>query len=256
MADRKHRIVIDQRRPWLKTALIVVATAVLALAGWALYSYTRATTVSDFERARSERDQLRDDNRDLARRLRAARDDNGKLRDQLAYIKRSEQIDGDACKLVKQSMAGMQQENSSLREQLAFYRGIVSPKQSSEGLRVYDLKMTRHRGDKNENEYDFELLLIQPMHHDQSVSGNPDIALNGLQDGKRRRLPLASVIFTGDKNLVFSFKYFQELDGSFRLPAGFRPIRVTVTLTPKDNQPKVEQSYDWSKIEQATGTVK
>jgi len=206
--------------------------ALLALAGWWLYSYTRANTVSGSQRARSERDQLRDGNRSLSQRLRAALAENQQFK-----------------ALVKESLGGMQQENSSLREQLAFYRGIVSPKQSSEGLRVYDLKVTRSA--HGAQQYDFELLLIQPMHHDHLVDGKAKIVISGLLDGVRHSYPLSGMILAEHKNLLFSFKYFQELDGSFRLPAGFRPIRVAVTLIPSSDKPKVEQSYDWSRIERA-----
>lgn len=251
---RKHRIIVAPHRPWLRWLLIALGTALLALGGWGLYTYTRATTISDFQRARSERDRLRNNNGSLADRLRAARADNQQLRDELAYIKRSGQIDGDACALVKKSLSGMQQENSNLREQLAFYRGIVSPKQSSEGLRVYDLKMTRKA--KATDAYDFELLLIQPIHHDHPVSGTAELVINGLQDGKRRSYPLSDLIAAGHKNLLFSFKYFQEIDGSFQLPSGFRPIRVAVTLTPGGDMAKVEESYDWAKIEQLAGADK
>lgn len=251
MADRKPRPAAFTQRPWLRWSLIVSGIALLALAGWGLYSNTRANTVSGSQRARSERDQLRDGNRSLSQRLRAALAENQQFKAQLAYIKQSGQIDNDACTLVKESLGGMQQENSSLREQLAFYRGIVSPKQSSEGLRVYDLKVTRSAHEAQQ--YDFELLLIQPRHHDHLVDGKAKIVISGLLNGVRHSYPLSGMIVAGHKNLLFSFKYFQELDGSFRLPAGFRPIRVTVTLIPDSDKPKVEQSYDWSRIERAAG---
>lgn len=254
MSERKHRIVIAQHRPWLRTTLVVVATALLALGAWALYSYTRASTASEYAHAETERDRLLDENRRLARQLRSSREDNRNLSDQLAYIKRSGEIDGDACTLVKKSLAGMQQENSNLREQLAFYRGIAAPAQSSEGLRVYDLKITP--ADGKASAYDFELLLIQPMHHDQLVKGRADIAFVGLSDGQLQQVPFAKVALSSDKNLVFSFKYFQELDGRFRLPAGFRPVRVSVTLTPEGGGAKVEETYDWAKIEHITGVAK
>lgn len=254
MADRKHRIVVSSQRPWLSWGSIVIGTALLVLAGWGLYSYTRATAMSDFQRARSERNQLREDNHSLSERLRATLAKNQQVTDQLAYIKRSGQIDSDACTLVKNSLGDLQKQNSGLREQLAFYRGIASPKQSSEGLRVYDLKMIRSA--HGARQYDFALLLIQPMHHDHSVSGKAEVDINGLLNGRRQSYPLSGMTVTGDKNLLFSFKYFQEVDGSFRLPAGFQPIRVVVSLMPGDGMPEVEESYDWVKIEQSAGVNK
>lgn len=254
MVDRKHKIVVSSQRPWLSWGSIVIGLALLVLAGWGLYSHTRATAQSDFQRVRSERNQLRDNNHSLSERLRAALAENQQVTIQLAYIKRSSQIDGDACALVKDSLAGLQRQNSGLREQLAFYRGIASPKQSSEGLRVYDLKMIRSA--LGARQYDYALLLIQPMHHDHPVSGKAEVDINGLLDGKRQSYPLSGMVVTGDKNLLFSFKYFQEIDGSFRLPAGFQPVRVVVSLVPGDGMSKVEESYDWVKVEQSAGVNK
>ena len=50
----KHRIVIQQHRPWQSPMLVAGGACLLAVAGWGLYSYTRASTVSDFERAQLE----------------------------------------------------------------------------------------------------------------------------------------------------------------------------------------------------------
>ena len=58
MAD--HRIFIRQHRPWQRTWVTVLAVAALLLAGFALYRYTRQSTVADFEKATTERPRARD----------------------------------------------------------------------------------------------------------------------------------------------------------------------------------------------------
>ena len=62
------KVVIKAYRPRLRMALTAAAVAALAIAAWGLYSYTRATTVVDFERAQSERDRLLEERRDLTTR--------------------------------------------------------------------------------------------------------------------------------------------------------------------------------------------
>ena len=48
---------------------------------------------------------------------------------------------------------------------MAFYRGIVSPEQSSAGVRVYELQL---RPGSEADLYQYDLVLIQAMRHDNS----------------------------------------------------------------------------------------
>src|SRR3546814_4146279 len=84
----QHKIVIHRHRPWLKPVLIAGVTGALALGAWALYSFTRATTVSDFQRTQTEVERLRADRRQLSHDLRTAREIE-QLKGQVVYSKRS-----------------------------------------------------------------------------------------------------------------------------------------------------------------------
>lgn len=240
----QHSIIIRRHRPRLRLALIAVVTAVLALSGWGLYSYTRHNAVADFEKATSERDRLLDERRSLTQQLRVAKADIGKLRDELAYAEQSKSIDGDACRSVRDTLAKLESESASLREQLAFYRGIVSPKEARAGVRVQDLKLRRVG-----NGWRYELVLIQAIREESRIAGAVELSIEGVQGAKPTQLALSDLITSGEKNLVFSFKYFEEFSGEFRLPAGFKPTRVVVTLKPANDRPSVVDQYNWSAIE-------
>lgn len=241
----KHTITIQRHRPWLRPALIVGGAAVLALASWGLYSYTRAHTVSDFERTQVEVEQLREERRQLARELRATRGQVGDLKDQVVYEKRSSEIDVQACDTVRESLTNLQAEVSNLREQLAFYRGIVSPDLSRAGVRVYDLKLKRS---KTSESYLYDLVLIQSVRHDRRMSGRIELAIEGVSDGQPHTLNWSNVSPGSSKNLLFSFKYFEEFSGELRLPAGFKPLRVTARLLMDGGMPTIEDQFDWNKI--------
>jgi len=240
----QHAIVIRRHRPLLQLALIVAITAALALSAWALYRYTRQSAVADFEKATTERDRLLEERRSLTQQLRAAKSDIGKLRDELAYAEQSKSIDGDACRSVRDSLAKLESESASLREQLAFYRGIVSPKEARAGVRVQDLKLRRAG-----TGWRYELVLIQAIREESRIAGAVELTIEGLQGAKPTQLALADLVTAGTKNLVFSFKYFEEFSGEFRLPAGFKPTRVVVTLKPANDRPTVVDQYNWSAIE-------
>lgn len=240
----RHTIIIRRHRPRLRLLLTAAIAMALALSGWGLYRYTKKSAVADFEKATSERDRLLDERRSLTQQLRAAKKELGDLREALAYAEQSKAIDGDACKTVKDSLSKLEAESASLREQLAFYRGIVSPKEARAGVRVQDLKMR-----KTATGWKYELVLIQSVREESRIAGNVELSIEGLQGAKTTQIPLADLITSGDKNLVFSFKYFEEFSGEFRLPAGFKPTRVLVTLKPANDRPSVVDQYDWGAIE-------
>ncbi len=245
--NRNHKIVITTHQPRRRWAIVAGSVAALLLGAFGLYSYTRATTVSDFERTQSDRDRLQEERRNLTRDLRAARTENGTLRDQVAYLGRSQEIDGAACGTVKQSLTQLQAEASDLREQLAFYRGIVSPKESQAGVRVYDFKVTKLKNAANLYRYD--LVLIQSVRNEKRVGGVIDVIVEGLKAGQKQSLRLGELAADNNKNLLFSFKYFEEFSGQLRLPEGFRPLRASVALQPDgDSAPKIEDEYEWAKI--------
>jgi hypothetical protein len=242
----RHKIVITRHRPWLRTGLIAAAAFAIALGGWGLYRYTRATTVSDFESAQLEVEHLRDERRTLTHDLRSARAEADQLRDQVVYAQRSQDIDSQACTTVRESLSHLQAEVSDLREQLAFYRGIVSPEQSKAGVRVYDFKVLRGA---SANVYKYDLVLIQSVRHDQRVGGQISMAVHGMQAGEKKSLGIDEIAVGGAQNLVFSFKYFEEFSGEFKLPPGFAPDSVTVALEPSvEGAPRVEDGFEWGKV--------
>lgn len=242
------RVVIRAYRPRLRWALIAAGSAALAVSAWGLYSYTRATTVEDFARAQTERDQLLAERRDLTGKLRDSHAQVESLKDQVVYLQRSQEIDQQACAAVKSSLTGLQEEVSDLQEQVAFYRGIVSPDASRAGVRVYEFKVAPTAAT---GVFRFGLVLIQSVRHDKRVAGRIEVALQGMNNGRPETHRLSELTINGEKNLVFSLKYFEEFGGEFRLPDGFHPSRALVDVIPDGGAPKIEEQYEWSKIQGA-----
>jgi hypothetical protein len=243
----QHKIVIRRHRPWLKPALIAAITGALALGAWALYSFTRATTVSDFARTQTEVERLRADRRQLSHDLRAARNQIEQLKAQVAYTKRSTQIDSQACDTVQKSLTDLQAETSELREQVAFYRGIAAPDQARAGVRVQEIHLTKVAGAKNS--YRFFLTLIQSVRQEKRVGGRIEIAIAGRSGNTVRKLALSDIAPEAARNLLFSLKYFEEFSGQFQLPEGFVPQRVVVSLIPSsDGAPQTEEGFEWQRI--------
>ncbi|HEX4871191.1 MAG TPA: DUF6776 family protein [Nevskiaceae bacterium] len=243
----QHRIVIQRHRPGLRAALIGGGAFLLLVSGFALYHYTRSTTVSDFERTKSELETLREERRSLSRELRQARAEIDELRDQVAFAERSSEIDTQACATVQASLAAIESEAADLREQVAFYRGIVSPEQARAGVRVLELRVSPG---EQPGWLRYDLVLIQSVRHDRRIAGSVDLRFEGTRAGKPETLRLSELQAADQPAARFDFKYFQEFGGEFRLPAGFAPGRVRVTLSPSgQGAPEVEDEFEWARIQ-------
>jgi septal ring factor EnvC (AmiA/AmiB activator) len=241
----QHKIIIARHRPGVRAALIGAVACVLAVGAFALYQWTRAKTVSDFERTQTELEQLRLERRELVRDLRAARSEIDDLKGQLVYERRSTEIDQQSCDSVRTSLGSLQAEVSDLNEQLAFYRGIVSPELSRVGVRIYAFRLSQTAASDT---FRYDLTLIQAVRHNRKIAGRIQIQVEGQLGGSRRTFSLSELATDPGHDLTFSFKYFEEISGELRIPAGFRPEQVTVTLAADaGSEQNVREQFDWNK---------
>ena len=82
-----------------------------------------------------------------------------------------------------------------------------------------------------------------PQRH-QEVGDQPGDALAG----RLETLDWPALRFDPEAAAIdYSFRYFQQVEGDFALPAGFQPTRVTVRLDPASG-PDVAQSFDWQDL--------
>lgn len=154
---------------------------------------------------------------------------NRELRDRIALLERSSEIDREAREQVQGSLSSMQDEVLELREELAFYRGIVSPEDAQAGLRIQGFKVSNRQ---DSDLYHYRLVLIQAIKHDRRASGRVEVTVHGVRDGEPVSIPLNELVTEDMDEIAYSFKYFQDFEGDIRIPAGFAPLRVDVAVLP------------------------
>lgn len=242
----EHRVVIKRHRPYLGWALAAAAACALLVGGWGLYRYAQADAAGEFARLRAEREQALANGRRLAAQLRRVEREAQRLREQVAYLERSREIDKQACESVRKSLGSLQARVAELSEQVAFYRGIVSPQETAAGVRVYEFRV---RPTAVADVYRYELVLIQSVRHDRPVRGEARFELIGFDGDRQQTLDLSRLSVDGTESLVFSFKYFQEFTGEIRLPPSFRPVRVNLVVDPAGRgRPPVQTEFDWTQV--------
>lgn len=231
----------------MRWAVVGASSVAILIGSFALYALGRAQSGNDWTQTlRLETEQRR-----LVAEIRRLRAENNRLTERVVLLERSGEIDKRAATVINQSLRDEQAALAALKEQVAFYRGIVSPEESSAGIRVYEVQM---RPGSEPDLYQYDLVLIQAMRHDKEVTGSADLAFIGLQDGQPRSYRLADIDVERGKTLLFSFRYFQQLSGSVRLPRGFKPTRVQVDVVRNGKSPvRFQQKYDWNKIQYSAG---
>ena len=162
---------------------------------------------------------------------------------QLADANLAREVDRQALAIQREEMMELHQSIGELRQQLVFYRRLMDASVSEQGLEVAEFEIL---GAESPGTYRFRLLLTRPTEQGDWISGNVKLDVAGRQGGKERVLSLPEVMDVDSYPLRFRFRYIQRLSGSFTLPDGFRPLRVTVNLASQgDNATEVERTFAW-----------
>lgn len=215
--------------------LIVISLFIYA--GWQVYDLGKVRGVTELKTLRMEYDKLQ-------RRHDKLSGEHKRLREQVAILERSSEIDRQAAQGVKDEMGQLQDELQAAREEIGFYRGIVAPGDAISGLRIH--RFSVEPGLKR-GEYHYDLVLTQVKRNDRKVSGVVDWTIAGLLDGDPADLALSEVTDPAVEHLKFRFRYFQNLAGTINLPPGFDAKTVVLQVKPagKGQPDAVEQVYDW-----------
>lgn len=223
----------------LRRGGIVAAVAALLLVAWWIYDLGKLHGVTELESVRIENTLLQKHNDKLI-------EDAAGLREQVAILERSSQIDRQAAESVKSELGELEESLQAAREEVEFYRGIVSPGDVKPGLRIHRFALEEGSA---ENEFHYELVLTQLKRNDKLVSGAVVWQITGAMPDYRTEIGLDRVTEPAVKELKFRFRYFQELTGTIRLPEGFKAEQVVLTIRPtgkgKGKTEPVVQSFDW-----------
>ena len=219
-------------RSLVGVSLLTVATGV------AVYLHQQHATRalrSDLESTASAHQQLQRNARVLAR-------NNDELRKRLTVLTREQQVERIAYGEINERLRSLQSTVHSLKEEVAFYRGIVVS-DGEKGIQVQSLAVDP---DGRERGYRYQLVLTRGGKSDKVAAGSVSLSVSGEHEGKPRRLSFQDLSVPSADALEFSFKYFQRLQGHMTLPAGFVPRRVYVRVDmPEENSTGLERPFDW-----------
>jgi len=232
---RTGQLVVRYHSSWRRRAVLVALALGFLVLLYVMYEWGR------FEGGYSKFAEVQQ-RRELNARIDALEDENEKLRGDVAKSELARQVDQQAVVDIKKSLAELQAQVLKHREELTFYRGIVSPEDGIGGLRIQRFQVLPGGADRH---FRLRLMLMQSMRQDAVVSGSVVVQIEGVRDNRPTQLTLADT--SEEKSagqLPFQFRYFQNLEQDIELPEGFEPRAINVEVRTARAAP-VRESYPW-----------
>ena len=218
---RSERVAIRTHTPWyVKFGGYGLMMGVAAAVAWYLVDNSYKITGFNREEAKTEIAKLTEDNERLKREFALTKTLLNERESQLKVEKASQ------AEFTK-NLTQLQEENAGLKEDLGFLRNIMSTGSVPEGLTIANLKI---EPDALPNEYRYRLLLTQGGQRKQDFKGKVQ-AIVRIQSGAQQE----TLSFPPDAELkaaggALEFRYYQKVDGRFRIPEGSQLKNVQVRV--------------------------
>jgi len=194
-----------------------------------------------------ELDRLELERETLVSRIEELQTRNRNLLQKNANLDGSSKIERDAYKLANQELVKLQQELLAQKEELVFYRGIVSPKDAALGVNLQSFEM---RKKNSQNQYSYKMILTKNGKSTRKISGGAIVRIRGERAGSVSELKLSDLsLENSEKVTKFSFRYFQVFEGDIALPDGFMPFEVEIGIKPTTKKVKsFSETISWTRV--------
>jgi cell division protein FtsB len=218
-------------RIWLGVALILFLLVIMFLLGRAYQGYELSELKLIQETMQARIAELEQRNESLVKKN--------------AQLDGTSKIEHDAYEKSNQSLVKLQREMLELKEELVFYQGIVSPEELALGVNIQSFELTP-RNDKGL--YAYKLVLTKRGKSNQVVKGGIELQIAGSLHDEPVDLPLQKIKQEyNEKDVLFSFRYFQVFEGELLLPESFEPSDVELAIKPTTRKIKnFTETISWS----------
>jgi len=171
---------------------------------------------------------------------------NNKLQHEMVLVQRSAKVELEAVEEMKKALRDKDLELLKFNQELHFYRTLYTPNSDNSALQV---KVFYLHKDLITNRFVYDLVLTSVPKKNERVSGVIGLSVDGEQQGILKRLVFEDISEITDASLMYSFKYFQKISGSFSLPDDFEPSNVRVeVLRDNSREEPIAISYNWDEV--------
>lgn len=218
---RSEKVAIRTHTPWyVKFGGYGLMMGVAGAVAWYLVDNSYKITGFNREEATAQIAKLTADNERLKREYDLTKTLLNEREGQLKVEKASQEE-------FSKNLSQLQEENAGLKEDLGFLRNIMSTGSVPEGMAISNLKV---EPDALPNEFRYRLLVTQGGQRKQDFKGKIQVIAR-VQTGAQQ----TTMSFPPDAELragggEMEFRYYQKVDGRFRIPEGSQLKSVQVRL--------------------------
>ena len=208
---------------WRYVLNLLLMVLVACIVWWLVQNSYRITGVS-FEEARQQMNALSAENEHLKHDAEAAHNQLIE-RDRQLQIEKASQVE------LARTVAQLQDENASLKEDLGFLRKLMSSTASTpEGVGVSDLKIER---DGAPNTYRYRMLLTQGGQRKVDFKGRVQVLARVARGTEMSTLTFPDPAL-GDVAGSFEFRFYYKAEGRFAVPEGasLKSVEIRVLAVP------------------------
>ena len=229
------RVAVQAHVPWyVRGSLIVLVTGLILAIGWA--SYDLGLNLGGYNSGQAAAEQAR-----LAESVTHLQDENQDLRDKLAAAERQMQIEQSTHGNLAGQIKALSDENALLKEDLALFQTLMTSG-GGDGGNGITINRFRVRAETLPGEYRYQLLVVQARTRGKEFQGRLQFVVDLLKDGQQQVLTLPAQGETAS-GYDLSFKFYQRIEGAFRVPEAATVTRVQVrVLEDGVEQPRSSQT--------------
>jgi hypothetical protein len=219
---------------WRLLGIIVVLSCSFALAAW-MYDAGRRFAGFDRSEAEQELSQLHDSVSKSSQEIAGLRASVNASASRL-------QIERTAQTQLAKQVKVLEEENARLKEDLAFFENLIPSERRDNALSINRFKV---EPDALPGEYRYRLLLLQGGKRDKPFQGSLQLLVTLQKDGKDAIITLPED--GAAQAYRINFKYFQRVEGTFRVAAGASVKAVQVRIFENGSgQARATQSFSLS----------
>jgi DNA-binding transcriptional regulator YdaS (Cro superfamily) len=206
------RMSVQAHVPWYWRWLgIVTVGALVAAIGWATYDF--GMEFAGFRQSEATHALTR-----LNEEIGKREAELSQLRSKVAAAERQLQIERATYGDLSKQMKTLSEENAALREDLAFFQSLM-PAGAKDTAGV-SINRVRVQPEAVPGEYRYRLLLVQTGQRAKEFQGNVQLVVNVEENERKFVVMVPPDAARSAKEYQVNFKFFQRVEGSFKVPSG------------------------------------